>query len=99
MKVEVSDTARSDIIEILEWTIWNFGPQQAVVYRDGIFNAFGLLEDNPRMGQVAFHLSDGRQIRRLIYRMHYIFYELGEEKITVATIRHTRQTLPEDWQS
>ncbi|MEM6898671.1 MAG: type II toxin-antitoxin system RelE/ParE family toxin [Pseudomonadota bacterium] len=98
MKVEITETARSDIIDILEWTIWNFGPQQALIYRDGLFNAFSLLEDNPRMGQVAFRLSADREIRRLIYRMHYIFYELTETEITVATIRHTRQTLPEDWE-
>lgn len=96
MKVEISERARDDIVEILAWTVWNFGPQQAEIYRDGILNCFDLLSDNPRMGQEYRRQDDTRDIRRIIYRMHYVFYEVTGDVIRIATLRHTRQQPTDD---
>ena len=96
MRVEISERARDEIVEILAWTVWNFGPQQAEIYRDGLLHCFDLLGDNPRMGQEYRRQGDDREIRRVIYRMHYVFYEIKQDVLKIATIRHTSQKPPED---
>ena len=48
------------------------------------------------MGQEYRRQGDDREIRRVIYRMHYVFYEIKQDVLKIATIRHTSQKPPED---
>ena len=94
MRYELSRRARSDIKEIIRYTLEYFGRKQADDYVDGLYYSFKLVEDNPRLGQ---SIGQGENLRRYIYRSHYVFYEIRGKVIRIATIRNTRQELPPEW--
>ena len=97
MEYELSELARSNIKDIARYTIENFGEAQADEYLDGLFYSFDLLTDNPRMGKHVVSDLSGN-LRRYTYRSHYVIYEIREKIIRIATIRSTRQSLPQEWQ-
>jgi toxin ParE1/3/4 len=47
----LSVRARSQLIDIYEFTTATFGPYQAEAYHAGLERTFGLLADFPRIGQ------------------------------------------------
>ena len=92
MLYELSERARSDVKAIILYTLENFGRQQADEYVDGLYKSFDLLTDNPKIGMAVFG-----DVRRYVYRSHYVFYAIRGDVIRVATIRHARQELPPEW--
>lgn len=94
MRYELSERARADIKAIIVYTLENFGRQQADEYTDGLFRSFELLTDNPKIGMTVTGA-----VRRYVYRSHYVFYEIRDDVIRIATIRHTRQELPPEWKA
>ena len=96
MRYELSERARQDIKDIIRYTLERFGPQQADEYADGLFYSFDLLTDNPRMGKAVLRQL-GSDLRRYLFRSHYVIYEIREDVIRIAAIFNTRQELPEEW--
>ncbi len=96
MRYELSERARSNIKEIIRYTVEFFGKQQAEEYTDGLYYSFDLLTDNPRLGKSVSN-DFGVDLHRYTYRSHYVVYEIRESVIWIAMIRNTRQDLPEDW--
>lgn len=94
MEYELSELARSNIKDIARYTIRYFDEAQADEYLDGLFYSFDLLTDNPKMGR-AIHSDLSGNLRRFTYRSHYVIYEIRDKVIRIATIRNTRQKLPE----
>jgi len=94
MPYEISERARADIKAIIVYTLENFGRLQAGEYIDGLYNSFDLVTDNPKMGMAVT-----ATVRRYIYRSHSVFYELKADAIRIATIRHTKQELPQEWEA
>ena len=97
MQYRLTRQASADIDAIIEYTDRNFGEAQTLEYVSGLENSFEILSDNPRMGKVVWREGKAGQIHRYIYRSHYVIYELGEDMITIITIRHTRQQMPDEW--
>ncbi|MEM6413296.1 MAG: type II toxin-antitoxin system RelE/ParE family toxin [Pseudomonadota bacterium] len=95
MRTELSQRALDDIKDIARYTIENFGRAQADEYLGGLYHSFDILGDNSKIGQVIPETT----VRRYIYRMHYVFYEIREDVIRVAHIRHTSMELPEWWRT
>ena len=87
MIFELSNRAKADIMEIVRYTLENFGSAQAEEYIDGLYYSFELLTDNPKLGR---EWKTGR--RRYIYRMHSIYYRLTPESVFVTHIRHASQS-------
>jgi toxin ParE1/3/4 len=87
MNFELSKRAKSDIKDIVRYTMENFGSAQAEEYTDGLYYSFELLTDNPKIGR---EWKAGR--RRYIYRMHYIYYRLTSDSVYVTHIRHSSQS-------
>lgn len=96
MRYELSERARQDIKDIIRYTVERFGTQQADEYADGLFYSFDLLTDNPRMGKAVLRQLGG-DLRRYLFRSHYVIYEIREDVIRIAAIFNTRQELPEEW--
>lgn len=92
MRYELSARARADVKAILHYTLEHFGESQAGEYLDGLYYSFELLIDNPSLGRRL----EG-DIRYYVYRSHYVFYEMRDAVLRIATIRNTRQQWPEDW--
>lgn len=96
MIYELSEHARTDIKEIIRYTIDHFGADQADEYTDGLFYSFDLLTDNPRLGKSVLRALS-RNLRRYTYRSHYVVYEIRPDVIRIAAIFNTRQKLPDEW--
>ncbi len=96
MEYELSELARSNIKDIARYTVRYFGQEQADEYLDGLFYSFDLLTDNPEMGRAVQSEISGN-LRRFTYRSHYVVYEIRDKVIRIATIRNTKQKLPEEW--
>lgn len=98
MRVEISAQAADDIADIITFTIAHFGERQAREYSAGIYNSFDLLGDNPKIGKaVQFEDEPAHQLRRYIFKSHYVFYEIHADHILVLMLRHVRRQLPETW--
>lgn len=93
MRYEFSRKARQDISELIDYGLDQFGPAQTDQYLDGLYYSFDLLTDNPEMGKVAFGKT-----RRYRYRSHYVVYEIRQDVIWIANVRHVKQEFPPHWQ-
>ncbi len=94
MRYDLGRLASIEIDDIITYTTENFGEEQAREYVSGLMNSFDLLADNPRLGK-----SWGVEKRRYIYRSHYIFYRLKNERPFITDIRNMRQALPNEWET
>ena len=91
MIYEISRKASAQIDDIIRYTDETFGPAQTEKYLSGLYNTFDLLADNPLLGREWM-----RGKRRYVYRSHYVFYRLFENRILITDIRNTRMAPLED---
>ncbi len=87
--------AELDVMEIMRWTVENFGTRQAVRYRGLILAAIAMLRDGPsvpgarqrpEIGEGIFTLNIGRggKVGR-----HFLLYRTGEgQVIEILRILH-----------
>jgi toxin ParE1/3/4 len=87
----LSVRARSQLIDIYEFTNATFGPYQAEAYHAGLERTFGLLADFPRIGQPADELASRH--RRFRFQSHNIFYTEESAHILIRAIYHDAQDI------
>jgi len=58
-KYILTKDAKRDLATIADYTIEQFGIEQARHYRDGLFQAFKTLTDNPRIGRDFGNVKEG----------------------------------------
>lgn len=92
MRYDLSRRASAQIDEIIQYTDKYFGQEQTAEYIGGLYLSFDLLTDNPKLGK---SWAQGR--RCYIYRSHYVFYRIEEDRIFITDIRNTRQQIPPEW--
>ncbi|MBU1188050.1 MAG: type II toxin-antitoxin system RelE/ParE family toxin [Gammaproteobacteria bacterium] len=85
---QFSRRAAIDLEAIADYTIEQFGIEQARDYRDHLKVCFQQLADNPRIGRPAEQLSAG--LRRFEYRSHIIFYQADGSDILIVRVLHYR---------
>lgn len=85
----LSRRAKSDLDDIFEYTIDQFGLRQAILYRDSLKDCFSLIADNPGMGRRADELGNG--VRRHVHRSHIVFYVAKASGVTIVAITHGRR--------
>jgi toxin ParE1/3/4 len=68
----LSVRARSQLLDIFEFTVRTFGQYQAEAYHAGLERTFSLLADFPRIGQSIDDLAP--RLRRFRFQSHQIFY-------------------------
>ncbi|MGI9302301.1 MAG: type II toxin-antitoxin system RelE/ParE family toxin [Gammaproteobacteria bacterium] len=78
------DSAEVDLNEIADYTIENFGIEQARVYKDGLTRAFQLLAENPLIGSDQGHIRSN--VRRFVHKSHAIYYRLDGDDVLVLRI-------------
>ena len=84
----LSGKAASDLDGIYEYTILNFGLEQARAYLLGLHERFQILADNPGVGRSAAQLAP--ELRRHEYQSHIIFYTPKEKGVLIMRVLHTR---------
>ncbi len=63
---QLTEAAQQDVDEIYEYSILNFGLQQARDYLNGLHRCFGTLADNPKLGR------DYRRVKAEARRFEYV---------------------------
>ena len=83
--LEFSTLARSDVDDILLYTIESWGRSQLVEYKVKLEDAFEILRKNPYIGSKK-ELS----YRSFSVGRHYIFYRIDNEVIYIVRILHNK---------
>ena len=91
MKIRFSLRARADLRRIYIDSAKTFGPQQAEVYQQGLFDSFKLIADYPLMAKER--LGYQRPVRFHTYESHVIAYWLDKHGVWVVRIVHAHQNL------
>lgn len=83
---KLSNLAVNDFSTIYEYTLLNFGIQQADLYTDSLEGIFQMLAQAPMMGRECPYLAP--DLRRHDHQHHAIFYRLRDQDIFVVRILH-----------
>jgi toxin ParE1/3/4 len=88
-----SKLARLDLIEIGDYTLDQWGADQAIRYLDSLERCFTLIAANPEIGHKCERLRKG--YRRVEHEKHVVFYRNDNTGSLIVRILHQR-ALPED---
>lgn len=81
-----SRRAASDLAEIADYTILEFGIEQARRYRDQFQACFRSVLDNPLLGSSAEEVAPG--LRRIRQQAHVVFYRAERDGVLVMRVLH-----------
>ena len=83
---KLSGKASADIDDIYEYTIVNFGIEQARTYLHGLGDCFKTLAENPLRGRAADELAP--ELRRYEYQSHVVFFREVEQYTLIVRVLH-----------
>jgi toxin ParE1/3/4 len=86
IRVEISEAADADLVEILGYGSETFGQDRAETYVASFRTTFDLIERHPLVG--AVHDRVRPPIRSLPHGSHRVFYDVFEKEIVVQRILH-----------
>jgi toxin ParE1/3/4 len=87
-----SKLARLDLIEIGDYTLDQWGIEQALRYLNSLEECFERIAANPGIGRRCDRIREG--YRRFEHQKHVIFYRSDPEGVLIVRILHERM-LPE----
>jgi toxin ParE1/3/4 len=90
-KYRPTNRARSDLIDIYDFTESKFGAYQAEAYYAGPVRPFGLLAGFPLIGQTVDELAAG--YRRFRFQSHLIFYTVQPDHVEIRAVVHSAQDI------
>lgn len=91
MKIDLTQAAERDLIEIYLYGIAQFGAAQAEEYTANLAQKMGLMAANPSFGADYGFVQRG--LRRGEYISHAIYYRPNENGILVLRILHGRMDI------
>lgn len=83
-ELRLSRRAASDLAEIADYTISEFGIDQARRYRDQFQACFQSLLDNPQLGRSAEEVAPG--LRRIRQQAHVVFYRVERDGLLIVRV-------------
>ena len=89
MILKYTPEALADFRAILKYGHETFGYTTAEAYGAGLIDKIDILGDHPKAGRPL--QSHPAQFRSLRYRAHLVFYQIGNEHITIIRILDARQ--------
>jgi toxin ParE1/3/4 len=84
----LSKRTEFDIAGIADYTIRQFGIQQARRYRDGLEKIFCQLAEYPNSGRSAEYLAP--KLRRMNFESHVIFFRHDDAGVLIVRVLHQR---------
>jgi toxin ParE1/3/4 len=84
--LRLSRRAASDLAEIADYTIAEFGIDQARRYRDQLQACFRSLLANPALGRSAEEVAPG--LRRIRQQAHVVFYTAEQDQMLIVRVLH-----------
>ncbi|MBA4162236.1 MAG: plasmid stabilization protein ParE [Novosphingobium sp.] len=85
-KVEFSNAAEADLVEIDEFSVVRFGENVAEIYMQGFNAAFERLRDFPLAAPLRSEFGDG--FRCFVHRQHRVFYTASGDSVLIVRILH-----------
>ena len=85
-ELRLSKRAASDLAEIADYTIAEFGIDQARLYRDQLDACFRSLFANPQLGRSAEEIAPG--LRRIRQQANVLFYRAEGEGLLIVRVLH-----------
>ena len=86
MRLELSRKALADLDDIRDFSVVSFGVERAILYLDGIDQAFRRLRDHPRIGMS--HAEVGEAALSYPVGEHRIFYDVFDDRVIVQRVLH-----------
>jgi toxin ParE1/3/4 len=83
---KLSSKADADLAGIFEYTILNFGLEQARAYLLGLHEHFAALAEHPLQGRSAHEVAPN--LRRFEYQSHMVFYVLKKQGVWIVRVLH-----------
>lgn len=84
--LRLSRRAASDLAEIADYTIAEFGIEQARRYRDQLQACFQSLLANPQLGRSAEDVAPG--LRRIRQQAHVVFFKVERDGLLIVRVLH-----------
>ncbi len=84
--LSLSSLAQNDLTAILEYTIQQWGDNQADKYLEQIKSGLSKIQDNPNIGRVRTDISDRH--RSILIEKHIVIYIVQDKQIFVSRILH-----------
>lgn len=94
MKIIWSPLAIERTVEIAKYIAEN-NSDVAGQWTETIFNKTAILKEFPKCGRIVSE-SARNDIREIIFKNYRIIYRLENDKISILTVRHGRQLLPDE---
>ena len=91
-KVVLSKAADADLEDIFDFTLEEFGLDQAVSYVSRFDGTFETISDNPEIGRERKEIREN--LRSLAKEKHVIFYRVLKDHIRIVRILHGLRDLP-----
>jgi toxin ParE1/3/4 len=88
----LSARAAGDIAGIADYTIEQFGVNQARRYRDGLETCFSALAENPLLGRSTEELAPN--LKRFEHGSHVVFYQARERGVLIVRVLHESMDAP-----
>ena len=85
---KLSGKAAEDFASIYEYTLLNFGMQQADDYTEAMENMLTSIVHSPFLGRECPEIA--QDLRRIDYRLNAIFYRIREKDIFILRILHQK---------
>jgi toxin ParE1/3/4 len=85
---QLSKLARLDLIDIADYTVDTWGPEQAQRYLDSMEARFNRLAKTPQVGRSCDRIWPG--YRRIEHQKHVILYRADNDGILIGRVLHQR---------
>ncbi|MCG2429920.1 type II toxin-antitoxin system RelE/ParE family toxin [Aequorivita xiaoshiensis] len=89
LSYQLSETADLDLVEIYEYSLIEFGFEQAEEYLDGFHHLFNQLTNFPNEGVLRKDI--GLNILSIPYGSHLVFYSIAKNSISIIRVLHHSQ--------
>lgn len=90
---ELSQEADHDLQEIYDFSIENFGANQAIEYLTGLEDIFNnICKHHHHAGRSRNEIRKG--LRCISYVSHIVFYRIVEKRIRIVRVLHASRDLP-----
>lgn len=80
-RIELSDNAKQDVKDIYAFGLYRFGKDQAVKYREELFEFFSLISDYPYSYPIYKH-----PVRKAVHKPHTVFYIYDNGLVRIINI-------------
>ena len=88
----LSPEAEHDLEEIFDYTLNEFGIEQAVYYLNSIADMIESITLNPKIGKVRNEIRE--ELFSILHGKHLIFYRILPNRIWVVRVLHGSRDIP-----